>query len=107
MKMFVAIIISVVSLLAGVAISAAFAQDGDSQVFSPARFALVEANINVAMLQPGGSGSNQQRVLTRLDTRTGQVSILQLTVNGPGNPTVQSAVWAPVQAGGQYSISGR
>lgn len=53
-----------------------------------------EGEIDVAQLQQGGRNS-EQKVMLKIDTTTGQVWVLQLSVNGPNDPTVRSAVWAP------------
>lgn len=68
--------------------------DGGTQIFAPARFALTEAEINVAQLQ--GTSSSLQKVMFKIDTATGQVWALQLAVQGPNNPSVVSASWVPV-----------
>ncbi len=69
---------------------------GDSQVFSPARFALVEGSVNVGMQQSNGLQKSEQKAMFKVDTMTGQVWVLQLSVTASNDPTVQSAVWAPV-----------
>ena len=82
------------------------------RVYNPAatrlngRYALVEGEIDVAQLQQGGRNS-EQKVMLKIDTTTGQVWVLQLSVNGPNDPTVRSAVWAPVANDGSFNPAGQ
>lgn len=81
---------------------------GNSQLFTPGRYALVEGEINVATLsQPGGRNSNEQKVMFKVDTTTGQVWVLQLGIVAPNDPTVNSAVWAPVSNSGGFTPFGQ
>lgn len=96
------VVIAAVVIIAGVAISAARADGGDSQNFAPSRYALVTGTIEVAMLQPGanvGKSINTRDVILKIDTVTGDTWVLQLGINGVTDPTVRSAVWAPVETG--------
>ena len=69
----------------------------NTQIFIPARYALVAAAIDTASLQPGSGGElGRRQVLVKLDTVTGRCWILQLAVDGAGNPTVTGANWAAV-----------
>ncbi len=72
--------------------------EGGTQAFSPARYILLEGEINVAMRNPGAAGTIQ-KAMFRLDTVTGRVWVLQMTVMGNNNPQVQSASWYPVPPG--------
>ena len=72
-----------------------------TQSFSPARFALAAAEINVANPQSPGIQVTQ-KTLFRIDSVTGEVSILQMSVRGNNDPTVQSAVWARVSSSGTF-----
>jgi len=76
----------------------------NSQLYPNGRFALVEGEINVATTQEGQS--NTQRVMFKVDSATGQVWALQLCVNGKNDPTVRSAVWAPVLNQGTFNVGG-
>lgn len=93
---------------AGVLISLPAQADNNenSQLYPNGRFALVEGEINVAAIQQGGQG-NEQKVMFKLDTTTGQVWVLQLSVNGLNDPTVRSAVWAPVANQGAFNPAGQ
>ena len=72
--------------------------NANSQLYPNGRYALVEGEIDVAQLQQGGR---------KIDTTTGQVWVLQLSVNGPNDPTVRSAVWAPVANDGSFNPAGQ
>ncbi len=105
-KWFVALAVVGVAMLAfGILSSLPVRADGgDTQGFSPARFALVEGEINVSMLQQGGD--NTQKVMMKIDTVTGQVWVLQLTVAASNDPQVNRAVWTPVANSGSYQPGG-
>ena len=78
-----------------------------TQEFIPARYALLEASVNVSsVLNSGGFDRGVQKTVLKIDTRTGQVWVLQLAVNGVGDPTVCSAVWAKVQDQGTFYRNG-
>ena len=76
----------------------------NSQLYPNGRFALVEGEINVATAQEGQNST--QRVMFKVDSATGQVWALQLCVNGKNDPTVRSAVWAPVLNQGTFNVGG-
>jgi len=69
----------------------------DTQLFTPARYALVAAEVDTASLQPGTGGpTGRRQVLVKLDTVSGRCWVLQLAVAGADNPTVIGASWAAV-----------
>ncbi|MBQ7395758.1 MAG: hypothetical protein IJW08_04385 [Lentisphaeria bacterium] len=76
-----------------------------TQSFSPARYAIAAADINVANLQSPGLAKSR-KIIVRLDSVTGKLHILQLTIRGDNDPTVLSAVWAPVTEAGTFSPFG-
>ena len=76
-----------------------------TQSFSPSRYAVAAAEINVANLQSPGTAC-LRKVLVRLDSVSGKVQILQLSVRGDNDPTVLSAVWAPASESGQFQPFG-
>lgn len=76
-----------------------------TQGFTPARYALAAAEINVANLQGGGRACTR-KVLIRMDSVTGKAQILQMSVRGDGDPTVLSAVWAPTEDSGPFQLFG-
>jgi len=82
------------------------ADNTNSQLYPSGRYALVEGQINVSNVQQGGQ-ANIQRVMLKVDTSTGQVWALQLCVNSSDDPTVRSAVWAPVLNQGTFSANGQ
>lgn len=83
------------------------AENTSTQEFAPARYALLEASVNVSsVLNSGAFDRGVQKTVLKIDTRTGQVWVLQLAVNGVGDPTVCSAVWAKVQEQGTFYRSG-
>jgi hypothetical protein len=89
------------------AASALYPADADdtmpvtTQNFSPARFALAAAEINIANPQSPGV-STTQKALFRIDSVTGEVSVLQMAVRGNNDPTIQSAVWAQISPSGTF-----
>ena len=83
------------------------AQNDTTQDFQQSRFALLSAELNISNITgSGGISNNVQKSVLKLDTKTGEVWVLQLTVNGTGDPTVRSAVWAKVSNSGPYYPSG-
>lgn len=91
-----------VLLLAGVIAVSVFpastAAESGTQVFTPARYALTDAEIDVSVSVPNGP-VQEQKVMFKLDTVTGDVWVLQLTVNGQNDPTFAAANWVKVQHG--------
>ena len=87
-------------LIATAAIAAPLAAGdsaADTQTFTPARYALVAAEIDAATLQPGAGGpTGRRRVLVKLDTATGRCWVLQLQIAGADDPQVLAANWAAV-----------
>ena len=78
----------------------------ETESYTPSTFALMEGTLTVAnVLSSEGIRSNQPCIL-KLNTRTGEVWVLQLAVNGPSDPTVRSAVWAKIQNAGTFYPSG-
>ena len=74
------------------------ASAADTQGFTPARYVIVAAEVNVALIQNdvnGGAGT--RKVLLRMDTQTGEVWILQLGIFGGNDPRVTAASWCPVK----------
>ena len=83
------------------------AENTTTQEVVPARYALLEASVNVSsVLNSGNFDQGIQKTVLKIDTRTGQVWVLQLAVNGVGDPTVCSAVWAKVQDRGTFYRNG-
>ena len=66
----------------------------DSQLFNAGRYALVAAEVDTLTLQQGVG--NEQQVVLKIDTVTGQVWVLQITSGGPNNAQVTNATWQPV-----------
>lgn len=99
--------ILVILLLLLSAVAALYPADADdvmpvtTQNFSPARFALAAAEINIANPQSPGI-STTQKALFRIDSVTGEVSVLQMAVRGNNDPTIQSAVWAKISPSGTF-----
>ena len=96
-------------VLAGIAgiskLQASTAMPLTTQNFSPSRYALAAAEINVANLQSPGIACTR-KVLVRLDSVTGSTQILQLSIRGDNDPTVLSAVWAPASDSGEFQPYG-
>ena len=79
-----------------------------TQTYSASRYALLEADVNIAnVMNSGGLSNNVQKTVLKLDTLTGNVWVLQLAVNGTGDPTVRSAVWTQVQNSGTFYPNGQ
>ena len=71
------------------------AADGNStQLYSPSRYVLMAAEINVSSLQE--TMPNTRKVLLQADTATGRCWVLELTVPGAGNFNVSNAKWKAV-----------
>jgi hypothetical protein len=95
--------------IAAVLLAAAWlwGQNSTTQNYEPARFVLLAAEVNISnVINSGGFAQNVQKSVLKLDTRTGEVWLLQAAVNGPGDPTVRSAVWAKVTNSGPFFPSG-
>ena len=73
--------------------------------YSGARYALAAAEIDVANLQNPGTTCTRHAVF-RIDTATGNVSILQLSIKGDNDPTVLSAAWAPADNNNRFAPYG-
>ena len=76
-----------------------------TQNFSPARYAVAAAEINVAVLQSSGLPC-VRKVLVRLDSVTGKLHVLQMSIRGDNDPTVMSAVWTPASETGYFQPYG-
>lgn len=75
--------------------------------YIPSRFALMQGSLSVSNItNSGGISNNIQQCILKLDTRTGETWVLQLAVNGTGDPTVRSAVWAKVENSGTFYPAG-
>ena len=80
---------------------------GTTQDYAPARYVLLQGNVAISYItDAGGMSNNIQPCVFKLDTRTGETWLVQLAVNGSGDPTVKSAVWAKVQNSGTFYPSG-
>lgn len=68
------------------------AQSSNSQDYTPSRYVIVAAQINV--LSPRmGADRDTQYVMVKMDTVTGKTWILQMDVAGGNNPKVRSSSW--------------
>lgn len=68
------------------------AQNFSTQEYSPSRFAVISAEVNV--LTPDMNVSRHtQHLLMRVDTVTGRTWLLQVNVAGGNEPRVRTAVW--------------
>lgn len=72
--------------------------NGGTQIFVPARYALVQGEVNVSTLQQNvtADGGFTQKAIFRLDTTTGEVWVLQLSIVGANQPQVTSGSWMKV-----------
>ena len=96
--------------LAGVVALGAFAlkahaAENDSQLFTPARFSLVAAEVDAGLLQNPGCSGGKRKVLFKLDSVTGEVWVLQLSIVGGNDPRVTDANWYPVQRNAPASVT--
>lgn len=82
----------------GSALPARADSSGGTQVFVPARYALVQGEVNVSTLQQdiNAEGGFTQKAIFRLDTTTGEVWVLQLSIVGANQPQVTSGSWMKV-----------
>ena len=79
------------------------AQGTGTESYTPSKYALMQGSLSISNItDSGGMSHNIQQCILKLDTRTGEVWLLQLAVNGAGDPTVRSAVWAKVQNSGTF-----
>ncbi|MBO7328153.1 MAG: hypothetical protein J6W00_05200 [Lentisphaeria bacterium] len=74
----------------------------DSQNFTPSRFVVIAADINVLSPQMGNNGKIQSVVL-KMDTMTGKAWILQVQVMGGNEPKVRTSSWHEVGMGRKNS----
>ena len=84
-------------LLIAAAAPLAAGSAADTQLYTPARYVLIAAEVDAASLQEGSGGElGRRQVLVRLDTVTGRCWVLQLKVAGAQDPQVLAANWAAV-----------
>jgi hypothetical protein len=88
-------VFAAIFLLMMVFIPSSTAQNANSQDFSPSRYVVVAADINVLSPQMGNSGKIQS-VMLKLDTVTGKSWILQVHVMGGNDPKVRYSSWHEV-----------
>jgi hypothetical protein len=101
MKKFVlaaTVIMIVILLMLSFMIPLCSAQVGNSQDFTPSRYVIVAAQVNVSSPQMGGL-QNTQYVIVKLDTVTGKSWILQLDVAGGNDPKVNHSMWKELGSG--------
>ncbi|MGE4563527.1 MAG: hypothetical protein AB7F32_01530 [Victivallaceae bacterium] len=70
------------------------AEANTSQQYTPARYAVINAVVQVQ--SSTDHGVNNQSSLFKIDSTTGQVWMLQATVQSMANPQILNAVWVPV-----------
>ena len=86
------------ALACGGLMIAAPARAADTQGFTPARYVIVAAEVDVAQIQNTSNGfGNSRKVLLKMDTQTGEVWILQLGIFGGNDPRVTAASWCPIK----------
>lgn len=88
-------VILIAVLLSALLLPEAVAQNANSQDFSPSRYVVVAADVNVLSPQMGSSGKLQS-VMLKLDTITGRAWILQIHVMGGNEPKVRNSSWHEV-----------
>ena len=82
----------------GLMFAATPARAADTQGFTPARYVIVAAEVDVALIQnDANGGGGTRKVLLKMDTLTGEVWILQLGIFGGNDPRVTAASWCPVK----------
>ena len=94
-----AVVLVIVALLVWAVSSRADGAENPVQTYTPGRYILLAAELNVSSLQT--TVPNTRKVVLQADTRTGQCWVLELMVPGAGNFQVTSAAWravAPPQA---------
>ena len=71
------------------------ASENDTQLFTPARYALVAAEVDVSLIQGSGSAGkgHTRNVVMKLDSRTGEVWVLEMQLMGGNDPKVTNANW--------------
>ena len=86
------VVMIIILILLSLMIPLCNAQVGNSQEYSPSRYVIVAAQINV--LSPRmGADHDTQYVMVKMDTVTGKTWILQMDVAGGNNPKVRSSSW--------------
>ena len=86
------VIVIIALLLMAVFIPETGAQSGNSQEFSPSRYVVLSAEIDVDSLQMGES-RDPRKVIVRMDTVSGKTWVMQLGVTGGNDPKIRSSSW--------------
>ena len=96
----------IITLMAVAAAALCFwlgAQENTSAAYIPSRYVIFQGATNVSYLtSTGGFPQNIQQCVFKVDTRSGETWILQLSVNANNDPTVRSAVWSKVANSGTF-----
>ena len=100
---FLGSVVLIVIVLAAVYYPAAVNADNTTQIFTPARYALNSAEIDVSISVPNGP-VQEQKVMFKIDTVTGDVWVLQLSVEGQNDPSFAAANWVKVQHSPQNPV---
>lgn len=83
------------------------AADNNSQLFNPARYALLAAPVDVALIQGAGSAGTGhiRQAVFKVDTVTGDVWVLQMTIMGGNDPKVNAADWHHIRQSGRRNAA--
>lgn len=71
------------------------AQTDNSQAFTPSRYVIMAADINVDSLQLGAAHASR-RFIVKMDTVTGRTWLLQVGMTGGNDPRIRSTSWHEV-----------
>ena len=91
----VSIVIIIALLLMAVFIPETGAQTGNSQDYSPCRYVIVAAEMDVDSLQMGES-RDPRKVIVKMDTISGKTWVMQLGVTGGNAPKIRYSSWHEV-----------
>ena len=98
---------ALVAMLALAGVLGLRAADNNSQLFTPARYELLAAPVDVALIQGAGSAGagHCRQAVFRLDAVTGEVWVLQMTIMGGNDPQVQGAEWHRIRQPGRRNAA--
>ena len=71
------------------------AQTDNSQSFTPSRYVVMAADIDVDSLQVGAAPASR-RFVVKMDTVTGRTWLLQVGMTGGNDPRIRSTSWHEV-----------
>ena len=89
------VVIVINLLLAAIFIPESRAQSDNTQLFTPSRYVIAAALMNVISPHVGGN-HRQRNVIVKMDTVTGKTWVLQMYVSGGAEARVKATEWLEV-----------